>query len=357
MKIRELQVTTLLNGVVFAAIAAVAYADWLVVAPISLGYLYMLPISLSALVNPLPLSVGLAAGCTVLADAFGPPAHSLTLRLTENLIYLAGFLAAGFVVTLIARERNRLDLAVRRQRDEYEHDLALAAHVQRQVLPAPPVLPGFDFAAAMRTARLLGGDYYDFFAPSKGVVDVVIADVSGKGAAAALLMPSLAVALRLNSHGEGGPAAIVKEFDRVLKQVTDAATFVTMFYARIRCAERTLEYANAGHNPPVIVRAQGELLLLDQAGPILGILPGAQYRNVSVPLEHGDILALFTDGVTEQEDRSGEQFSLERLTRLLEQRRTASASDLVAEVTETVRTHAGTDELADDLTVVIAKVE
>ena len=135
-------------------------------------------------------------------------------------------------MTLIAKQRARLVAEVRRQRDEYEHDLILASQVQRRVLPKPLVCSSLELAAAMQPAQLLGGDYYDFFQISDEVVDVVIADVSGHGAAASLLMPSLAVALRLRARELDGPAAIIKDLDGVFRQITNAATFVTMFYAR-----------------------------------------------------------------------------------------------------------------------------
>jgi Stage II sporulation protein E (SpoIIE) len=247
---QEHRVLGLLNFVVFLAIAAVAYTDWIVVANISLGYLYVLPIALSALINPLPLTVALAIGCTVLQDIFGPVAETLQVRLVRGAIGLAGFLIVGFLVTLIAKQRNRLTAEVRRQRDEYEHDLILASQVQRQVLPKPPIMTNLELAAAMETAQLLGGDYYDFYQVSENVVDVVIADVSGHGAAASLLMPSLAVALRLRARELDGPAAILKDLDQVLSQITNPATFVTMFYGRFDQATRTLKYANGGHNPP-----------------------------------------------------------------------------------------------------------
>ena len=152
-----------LNFLVFLAIAAVAYTDWMVVPNISLGYLYVLPIALSGLINPLPLTIGLAVGCTVLQDLFAGGSDTVPVRTVRDVIALAGFLVVGFLVTLIARQRARLAAEVRRQRDEYEHDLILASQVQRRVLPKPPILPALELAAAMQPAQLLGGDYYDFF--------------------------------------------------------------------------------------------------------------------------------------------------------------------------------------------------
>lgn len=347
----------LLNAVVALAVCAVAYTDWVVVANVSLGYLYVLPIALSGLINPLQVTVGLGVGCAVLTDIFGPPADSLQLRFAHNVIGLAGFLVVGFLVTLIAKQRDRLAAEVRRQRDAYERDLTLAAQVQRRVLPPPPKLPGFELAAAMHPARLLGGDYYDFFEISEDVVDVVIADVSGKGAAASLLMPSLALALRTRARELSGPAAIVKDLDDSLKQITNSATFVTIFYARLYAASKSLVYASGGHNPPLLVRAKtGASWLLEEAGPIVGILPGAAFSNTVVALERGDILTLFTDGVTEQENESGEEFSMERLRAIVLRTEGEPASAAVSDIADAVSAYAGATEQADDLTVVVVKV-
>jgi len=353
----ENRTTGLLNVVVALAIAAVAYTDWKVVVNISMGYLYILPIALCALVNPLPITIALAILCTVLQDLFGPPADSINLRIAHIALGLTGFLIVGFLVTLIARQRERLAAEVRRQRDEYERDLTLASQVQRQVLSKPPVMPGIELAGAMQTARLLGGDYYDFFKVSDNIVDVVIADVSGKGAAASLLMPSLAVALRLRARELSGPAAILKDLDGVLKQITNPATFVTMFYARFNPSLRTLEYASGGHNPPLLLRPKtGESILLQAAGPIMGILPDAQFTNTLVPLEPGDILTLYTDGVTEQENETEEEFSLDRLKKLVLSKESEPAATIITDISEAVSTFAGTTDQSDDLTVVIAKV-
>jgi serine phosphatase RsbU (regulator of sigma subunit) len=355
---REEQRTTgLLNAVVVLAVAAVAYTDWAVVANVSLGYLYVLPIALSGLINPLPITVGLSAGCMVLQDIFGPTPESVRLRIIHNIVGLAGCLIVAFLVTLIARQRDRLAAEVRRQRDAYERDLVLAAQVQRRVLPPPPTIPGFEMAAVMHPARLLGGDYYDFFKISEDVVDVVIADVSGKGAAASLLMPSLALVMRSRARELSGPAAIVKDLDESLKQITNSRTFVTVFYARLHGASKTLEYASGGHNPPLLVRVKtGDTWLLEEAGPIVGILPGAEFTNAMVPLESGDILTLFTDGVTEQENAQGEEFSMDRLKSVVLSKVEEPAGTEVNEIANAVSAYAGTTEQADDLTVVVVKV-
>ncbi|NYF89336.1 PP2C family protein-serine/threonine phosphatase [Tunturiibacter empetritectus] len=353
----EIKTTGLLNLVVVLAVVSVAYTDWIVVANISLGYLYVLPIALSAFINPLPITIGLAVLGSILQELYGPIGDNTHVRIVRFIISLAGFLIVGFLVSLIAKQRGRLAAEVRRQRDEYEDDLLLAAQVQRQVLSKAPIVPGLELAAFMQTARLLGGDYYDFFQISDEIVDVVIADVSGKGAAASLLMPSLAVALRLRAHELSGPAAILKDLDECLKQITRPATFVTMFYARFNTKLRILEYASGGHNPPLLLRtSNSQSMLLEEAGPIMGILPDTQFSNTIITLEPGDILVFYTDGVTEQENESEEEFSFERLTKLILDKSSEPATTLVTDIADAVSAFAGPKEQTDDLTLVIAKL-
>jgi sigma-B regulation protein RsbU (phosphoserine phosphatase) len=353
----ENRATGLLNLIIVVAIGAIAYTDKIVVEDDSLGYLYLLPIALSGLVNRLPITIAIALLCAFLQDLFGPPTDTLHVRVLRGLIILSGYLIVSFFVTRIATQRGKMAADIRRQRDDYERDLTLASQVQRQVLPKPPIVPGIELAASMQTARLLGGDYYDFFQISDNIVDIVIADVSGKGAAASLLMPSLAVVLRVRAHELPGPAAIIKDLDSVLKQITGPANFVTVFYARVNPSLRTLQYANGGHNPPLLIRTRTQTtLLLDESGPIVGILPDAQFSDTVVKLESGDILTLYTDGVTEQENENEDQFSIDRLKNLILSKETDSAATLVSDVTEAVSTFAGTKEQEDDLTLVVAKI-
>jgi serine phosphatase RsbU (regulator of sigma subunit) len=353
----ENRATGLLNLIIVVAIGAIAYTDKIVVEDDSLGYLYLLPIALSGLVNRLPVTIAIALLCAFLQEIFGPPTDTLHIRVLRNVISLAGYLIVTFFVTRIATQRGKMAAHIRQQRDDYERDLTLASQVQRQVLPKPPIVPGIELAAAMQTARLLGGDYYDFFQISDNIVDIVIADVSGKGAAASLLMPSLAVVLRVRAHELPGPAAIIKDLDGVLKQITGPANFVTIFYARVNPSLRTLQYANGGHNPPLLVRTRTQTtLLLEESGPIVGILPDAQFSDTVVTLESGDILTLYTDGVTEQENENEDQFSIDRLKNLILSKETDSAATLVSDVTEAVSTFAGTKEQEDDLTLVVAKI-
>jgi K+-sensing histidine kinase KdpD len=149
----ENRATGLLNLIIVVAICAVAYTDKIVVEDDSLGYLYLLPIALSGLVNRLPVTIALAMLCAFLQELFGPPTDTLHVRVLRNVISLAGYLIVSFFVTRVATQRGKMAADIRQQRDDYERDLTLASQVQRQVLPKPPIVPGIELAAAMQTAR------------------------------------------------------------------------------------------------------------------------------------------------------------------------------------------------------------
>jgi sigma-B regulation protein RsbU (phosphoserine phosphatase) len=129
-----------------------------------------------------------------------------------------------------------------------------------------------------------------------------------------------------------------------------------MFYARFHRSTRTLEYASGGHNPPILLRPTGEVVSLDQSGPILGILDGTQFSDTTVPLEPGDILVLYTDGVTEQENPQEEEFSLDRVQQVILNKASEPAAVIIADLAEAVSTFAGLAEQSDDFTLVIMKV-
>ena len=209
----------------------------------------------------------------------------------------------------------------------------------------------------MQPAQLLGGDYYDFYKISEEVVDVVIADVSGHGAAASLLMPSLAVALRLRARELDGPAAIIKDLDGVFRQITNAATFVTMFYARFDQSKKTLQYANGGHNPPLLVRPKtGETLLLDAGGPIMGILPQAQFSNTVVALIKATSSPFLPMASPSRKMRLVMNFRSSVWKKSCAAKKQNQPSALVTQISEAVSTFAGTKQQVDDLTVVVVKV-
>lgn len=346
----------LLTFAVFGFIAAVAYADSRV-DEISLGYLYILPVALSALVNRRRTTLAIIIICVLLHDLFGPP-HPLIPRLFLNFFALAAFSAVALVVKHLGKEREALSEIIRRQRDELDAEINLASQVQQQLLPLrPPRLEGLEIAAGIKYAQKMGGDYYDFIELPGGDIGIAIADVSGKGMAAALLMPPVEVALRLNANNDSKLSETFESLNRVINDVTDAARFVTLFYGKIRFPEHEFEYINAGHNPPLRFNRRTKTLeWLEAAGTPLGLLPAAHYPASLLRLEAEDIFVFYTDGLTESENPQGEQFSRERIAEIVGRKAGESAQEIYDELQNVLFEFRGSSNYDDDLTLIVMKV-
>jgi len=153
--------------------------------------------------------------------------------------------------------------------------------VQQRLLPAQAAtLQGFDLAGRMYPAKVVGGDYYDYIRLPQANLGLVIADVSGKGVAAALLTASVEMALRMDAPSLSRSDEIVSNLNRLLYEITDAARYVTLFYGKLDVANRCLQYTNAGHLPPILLRASAEeVVLLEKGGPVIGLIPGATFES------------------------------------------------------------------------------
>jgi phosphoserine phosphatase RsbU/P len=339
-----------------AGISGVAYADSLVVT-ISLGYLYVLPLSLSALTRYRITTFSLVVGCVVLHDWLGPYEHTGWQMLHRSVLTLIGFTVVVLFVGRLADQRRRLMQVVNAQRSEMALELAQAVEAQQRLLPQEsPNIPGIEIAGLMSPSKELGGDYYDFIELPQGNIGLVIADVSGKGTSAALFMPSIEVAFRMDAHSPSPSNEIVTNLNRVLYELTEQSRYVTLFYAKLDVLRRTLEYTNAGHFPPVILRASEAETWLTEGGAVVGLLPEASYQTASVALNPGDVLILYTDGVIDAENDKEEMYAKERLVSVARANRTKSAQELVQIIRSSVFAFAGTEELRDDLTLVALKV-
>jgi serine phosphatase RsbU (regulator of sigma subunit) len=346
----------LLLFAVLAGIAAVAYADSLVLT-ISLGYLYVLPLSLAALVFPLPITMTLVGICVVLHDWLGPFVHSGWQMLYRNVLTLLGFTTVVLLVHSLAEQRRRLTRQVHAQRDELAAELRRAAEIQQRLLPhEAPNIYGFEFAGMMSPAKQLGGDYYDYIQLPEGNVGLVIADVSGKGTEAALFMPSIEVALRMDASAPRGTGEVLTTLNRVLLELASQTRYVTIFYAKLDPSGRTLQYTNAGHPPPLIVRASDDIMRLSEGGPIVGMLPDIDFGMSSVRLQPGDIVVFYTDGVVEAQNPDGEFYSAERLVSAVRANRAMAAQGLVSAIHRSVVAFASSEELQDDFTLMVMKV-
>jgi sigma-B regulation protein RsbU (phosphoserine phosphatase) len=241
-----------------------------------------------------------------------------------------------------------------------DYELKVVADIQRSLLPAKmPQIPTMGLAAYYQTSHRAGGDYYDFFPLPGNKWGILIADVSGHGTPAAVLM---AVTHSL-AHTYPGPATPPGEMLNYLNchlarlYTAHSDTFVTAFYGIYDPADRTLTYASAGHNPPRLKRCEdGSLALLDGARALpLGISPVETYREQTHRLVPGDQLVLYTDGITEADNGSGELFGLARLDKVLENC-SVGASDLLKDVVDAVEAFTGGRPAYDDRTVLVAKI-
>ncbi|AMV40730.1 PP2C family protein-serine/threonine phosphatase [Planctomyces sp. SH-PL62] len=244
--------------------------------------------------------------------------------------------------------------------DVVDRELRVVADIQRSLLPKKlPAIPGVELATFYRTSQWAGGDYYDFFPLPDGRWGFMIADVSGHGTPAAVMMAILHSLVHGHPGNPDPPAALLKHVnDRLTASYTaDNEVFVTAFYGIYDPATRKFTYACAGHNPPRIRRcSEGTVLSLeDVGGPPLGLFPDLAFDESSVTLVPGDVLVLYTDGVTEAMNARGDQFTLERLDAILG-RCSLPAKQMVDAILDAVDAFTGPIDPYDDQTLVVAKV-
>ncbi|MDH3628158.1 MAG: SpoIIE family protein phosphatase [Acidobacteriota bacterium] len=235
-------------------------------------------------------------------------------------------------------------------------DLQQAAIIQSGILPSEaPCLEGFDISGHNQASRTVGGDYYDYIPYENGRLGVTLADVAGKGMSAALVMTNLQAAVRILAERPCDLAEMMTRLDQSVYKNTPTNRFVTMFFAMFDAASRELNYCNAGHNSPLLLRESGEIETLDPQGTVLGVLPELGYQQARVTLQPGDLLAIFSDGVTEAESPDEEEYGDDRLAELLKRLRDESSANIVQEIVKDVDRFTNGAPPADDITVVIAR--
>ncbi len=237
-----------------------------------------------------------------------------------------------------------------------ELELAQASEIQSMLLPTEaPVYPGYDLAGHNLPCRTVGGDYFDFVPYPDGRVALVVGDVSGKGLPAALLMSSLQARVQMLRETAPDPASAVTVLNRNLAERCPAGKFITFFYALLDPATGGLTYSNAGHNYPLLLRADGRVEKLSGGGMVLGLFSTLRYELRETKLEPGDMLALYSDGVTEATSPLGDEFGEEGLAEFLQSRRTESCSYLVAGLIDYLRNWHGSSSFNDDFTIVLVR--
>jgi len=252
---------------------------------------------------------------------------------------------------LRAREEALLHL------QEQEREVAEAKAIQEKLLPREiPQMAGYEIASAWQSAGVVGGDYFDILPLSEETLVLCIADVSGKGMPAALLMSNLQAAVRGLSSLSLAPNLLCSRLNSIVYRNTDSDRFITFFYAQLEGATRRLTYVNAGHNAPFVVRSDGSHERLREGGAVLGVFATRNYEMGSAQLSPGDRVILFTDGVTEACNPAGEEFGEARLLCLLQEQHSLSADGLQAKILAAVAEFSG-GRWQDDATLVVLVCE
>lgn len=267
------------------------------------------------------------------------------------------------LLTLIAhltavkvRETEQYEAVERAER--LAEELRRAATMQQNLLPPEPVREGKVVVAGKNIPSFdVGGDYFDFIAAEDGLLFVGLGDVAGKGMAAAMLMMNLQASVRAQVETGRPLQDVMARLNRSIHQSVRGLRFVTLFVARIDTASGVVTYVNGGHNPPYVMRATGEIETLSSGGLLLGMFPEAEYEQGTITLSPGDLLVIYSDGVTEARapagpgEEVGEEFGEDRLVEFLRDARDLPAEQLVDRLIGRIREFNGPAQLADDVTV------
>jgi sigma-B regulation protein RsbU (phosphoserine phosphatase) len=264
--------------------------------------------------------------------------------------------------TALAQEVARLTTAIGRemaQRERLNRELEIAREVQEHLFPQRfPPAQGLEYCGQCRPAREVGGDYYDFLELSAGRLGIAIGDVSGKGVGAALMMAGLEASLRALASVVEDPADLIGRINSLVCQASAANRYATLFYAEYDPATRRLIYVNAGHNPPIVLRNSGgacQVLRLETGGSVIGLLP-QQYQRGVFAHETGDMVVLFTDGVSESMNVRDEEWGEERLIELAKTCDGLPASEGMRRILTAAQAFAGGAPQHDDMTLVVLRV-
>lgn len=237
-----------------------------------------------------------------------------------------------------------------------EKELAIARDIQRSFLPAAaPRVPGFDLAGTSISHDQVGGDYYDYIKVSDTRLGLAVADVSGKGIPAALLMAGFRMCLLAEIRNEFAIRAVMRKVNRLLHESTDRGKFVTAFYGVLDWRNGMLIFSNAGHNPPLLIRADGTTEPLSEGGVALGVLEDTHYEERPLAIASGDVCVLYTDGVSEAESENGEQFGPERIEQIVRANPTHTARELLQDLVAAVLDWTGEKGPGDDLTLLVMR--
>ena len=243
------------------------------------------------------------------------------------------------------------------EKERMEEELHIARSIQQKLLPdKTPEIPNLQIAAINIPSYQIGGDYYDLIRDDHGNLTMAIADVTGKGVPASLLMANLQSVLHILQPFDIGMVEATGQINALIYQNTPIDKFISFFWGRFDHEKRTLRYVNAGHNPPVLLRKDHDPILLSEGGVLLGAMPTmTPYEEAEIPLETGDLLSLYTDGITEAMNDGNEEFGESRLMECLKNNLDKDPHAILEAVISEVRSFSG-EPFADDFTLIVCKV-
>jgi len=237
-----------------------------------------------------------------------------------------------------------------------DEQMAIARHIQVTFLPDnDPVHEGYDISGVNIPSGEVGGDYYDFIRIVDNQIGISIADVSGKGIPAALIMASFRASLIAEIRNNYAIRTICKKVNALLYESLERENYVTAFYGVLDSKNDIFTFANCGHNQPILLHKDDSVDLLQEGGVALGVIPEADYEERPISLISGDVLLLYTDGVTEADNSDGKQFGTERLVEVMKECRNGTAREIYQTIYDKVKEFASADHVFDDLTMVVVK--
>ncbi len=277
---------------------------------------------------------------------------SLTREFTKddlNLLTVMANVAANRI------EQTRFD-ELEQARQLMARDLEQAAEIQQGFLPAvAPSVRGLDVAGHNAPCRTVGGDYYDFFPYGSSRIAMVLGDVSGKGMPASLLMMGLQARVQVLIEEPKSLADVMTRLNRITSANCPSNRFITFFFCILDGDTGELTFCNAGHNPPLIIRADGSYVQLQGGGPVLGILPYIEYEEYHEQVAEGDVLVIYSDGVTEANNPAGDEFEIEGLSEAVIRDRHLPASAIVTRINQALTAYTAGAPPSDDITVIVAR--
>jgi sigma-B regulation protein RsbU (phosphoserine phosphatase) len=238
----------------------------------------------------------------------------------------------------------------------FQEEMRLAGEIQVNLLPkVEPEIPGYQIAGRSIPAKDVGGDYFDFIPIEDDRLAFCLGDVSGKGMPAAMLMANVQATLRGITSPSITSKACIERSNTLLHKSTDPQKFVTLFYGILNTQTNELCYCNAGHDNPFLLNSDGKVKRLQTGGIVLGFVPQFTFAEEKIPFQKGDLLVLYSDGITEAMNAKEEEFGEKRLEELIMAYRKESANRIIGKILETIETHVGNVPQMDDMTMVVLK--